>query len=175
MTRYIRTIAIALCSLGLAISPLAGAGASAKKQSTLKVKASVAATCKLATQPLTFPTAGIGYIQAPRHTILVQTSLTVRCTKAATALVVLDNGLYSAFAAPSFGARALKLTGGSSYISYDLCRDSACATFWNATGYGYVSPSDAVLTLPIWGRILTGQRVSLMGSYADSILATVNF
>lgn len=166
---------MALCALGLTVSPFSGAGASVKKQSTVKIKASVAATCKLTTQPLTFPTAGIGYIQAPRHTILVQTSLTLRCTKAASALVVLDNGLYSAFAAPSFGARALKLTGGSSYISYDLCRDSNCAGFWNAAGYRYVSPSDALLTLPIWGRIVSGQRVSLMGSYADSVVATVNF
>jgi len=175
MNGYARPLAIALCCASLTFSALSGAGASVKKQSSLKVNASVASTCKLTTQPLTFPAAGIGYIQAPKHTILVQTSLTLRCTKAATALVVLDNGLYSTFADASFGARALKLTGGSSYISYDLCRDSACAAFWNASGYRYVSPSDAQLTLPIWGRIVTGQRASLIGSYADSILATVNF
>lgn len=151
-------------------------GAATQAQSlgtSVPVKASVSAQCSVATSPIGF-TLGIGYVQAPGHSTYRQSALTLHCTKGASVAVGLNRGLYGGSTAAQFGSRSMKLTASSSYLGYELCHDSACASVWNPSGYTYVSPTDAGSTVPVWARIITGQRVFL-GSYSDSVTATLNF
>jgi len=164
---------IALLVLACA-SAVPGAAATHSKTQTLTVRGSVSQNCSLTTSPLAFPSMGIGYVHQPGKTVAMQSSLGMRCTKGASVQISMDTGLYGGKAGPQFGSRSMKSSNGKSYLAYDLCHDSACASVWTPQGYTYVSPSDAGSSLPVWGRIKTGQQADL-GSYSDSVTVTVSF
>lgn len=154
-------------------STVPGAAATRKAQ-TLTVRGTVSQNCSLTTSPLSFPSIGIGYIHQPGKTISTQSSLGMRCTKGAAVQIAMDTGLYGTKAGVQFGSRSMKSSSSKTYLGYDLCHDSACASVWSPQGYTYVSPSDAGSSLPVWGRIKTGQQADL-GSYSDSVTVTVSF
>lgn len=143
------------------------------RTATAVINGSVSTNCSLTTQPITF-TIGVGYIHGPKPTIYQQSSLGVRCTKGAHVTIGMNGGLYGSAAGKQFGSRSMKSIDGS-YLGYELCHDSGCSTVWTASGYSYVSPSDAGSTLPVWARILTSQSQVKQGSYSDSVTVTVNF
>lgn len=162
-----------LVTAAVSASPL---GAATQKQSlgtSVPVKAAVSAQCSISTSPIGF-TLGIGYVEAPGNSTYRQSALTLHCTKGASVAVGLNRGLYGGSTAAQFGSRSMKLQSSSSYLGYELCHDSSCASVWNPAGYTYISPTDAGSTVPVWARIITGQRVFL-GSYSDSVTATLNF
>jgi len=169
--RSIASIALLVAAYA---SALPGAAATHSKTQTLTVRGAVTQNCSLTTAPLAFPSIGVGYIHQPGKTISVQSSLGMRCTKGAAVQIAMDAGLYGAKAGAQFGSRAMKSSSSKTYLSYDLCHDSACVSVWTPQGYTYVSPSDAGSSLPVWGRIKTGQQADL-GSYSDSVTVTVSF
>lgn len=143
-----------------------------QKTSVLTVRGSVATTCTLSTSPFSF-SIGVGYIHAPNNVIVKQNSLSVKCTKGAATQISMNSGLYGSAAGSQFGSRSMKDAGGD-YLGYELCHDSSCSSVWR-TGFGYVSPSDAGSSLPIFTRIKTGQSQAKQGSYSDSVTVTINF
>lgn len=143
------------------------------RSSSLTVKGSVLTNCTLATSAFTF-TIGLGYIHGPKQTILKQGSLGIKCTKGANVQIKMNAGLYGSAAGSQFGTRSMRDSTGD-YLGYELCHDSGCSNIWNATGYSYVSPSDAGSSLPVWARILTSQPQVKQGNYSDSVTVTVNF
>jgi spore coat protein U-like protein len=87
----------------------------------------------------------------------------------------MNAGLYGSKAGVQYGARSMKSAAGKNYLGYDLCHDSACAALWSTTAaYTYVSPGDAGSSLPIYGRIITGQQADA-STYTDSVTVTVSF
>ncbi|HEY3123294.1 MAG TPA: spore coat U domain-containing protein [Thermoanaerobaculia bacterium] len=73
-----------------------------------------------------------------------------------------------------------QLRKGTESLKYNLHLDPTNAQVWgNGTGgslpFGPLIPADNVeTTLPIYGRILSGQNVTA-GAYTDTIMATINF
>ncbi len=171
--RYSAVLAALVAGL-FSVLPL-GVTATQKQSvaSSVQVKATVTQQCSISTSPIAF-TLGIGYVQAPGKSTYKQSSVGLRCTKGASVAVGLDRGQYSGNTDARFGSRSMKLSTSASYLGYELCHDSSCASVWLPSGYTYVSPTDAGSSVPVWARIVTGQRVFL-GSYADSVTASVNF
>jgi spore coat protein U-like protein len=80
----------------------------------------------------------------------------------------------SAGAAGSYGPRQMRL--GSLGLSYNLYRDAARTQIWGdgTAGTFTVPGQSGTRTLVIYGRIFPGQAAAA-GSYADTIVATLNF
>lgn len=163
-----------LLAAALGLMPGVSIAANHAKTQTLSVRGSVSQDCTLSTNPMTFPSIGVGYIHPSGKAVLVQSSLDVRCTKGSVVSIAMNNGLYGSAAGAQFGSRSMKASPGADYLGYDLCHDSACARIWSPAGYIYTSPTDTGSTLAVWGRILTGQK-SGQGSYADVVTVTVSF
>ncbi|HET7813890.1 MAG TPA: spore coat U domain-containing protein [Candidatus Baltobacteraceae bacterium] len=138
------------------------------------MRGSVLQNCLVSVGSVTFPNAGIGYIHNSGNVVLTQSSLGMRCTKGAVAQISMNTGLYGSKAGTQFGSRSMKSTQGKNYLGYDLCHDSACASVWSPAAYTYTSATDKGSSLPVWGRIKTGQQAD-SGTYADSVTVTVSF
>jgi spore coat protein U-like protein len=166
---------VLLFAAAVALMPMPSAAATHSKTQTLTVRGSVTQNCLLTANPVTFPNAGIGYIHNAGNAVYAQSSLGMRCTKGAVAQISMNAGLYGSKAGTQFGSRSMKSTQGKNYLGYDLCHDSACANFWSTTSaYPYTSSSDAGSSLPVYGRILTGQQADA-GTYTDTVVVTVSF
>lgn len=161
---------------GIGTIPIAPSSAASNRHTqTLQVHGSVSQNCSLTTHPVTFPNIGVGYLHPSGNVpVTVQTSLGMRCTKGAVVQIAMNAGLYGSKAGTQFGSRSMKSSPGKSYLGYDLCHDSGCANVWSPLGYTYTSPTDAGSSLPVWGRIVTGQTIDA-GSYSDSVTVTVSF
>lgn len=142
---------------------------------TLTVRGSVTQNCSLTTHAVAFPNIGVGYLHpSGNKPVTVQSSLGMKCTKGAVVQISVNAGLYGSKAGTQFGSRSMKSSPGKSYLGYDLCHDSGCLTVWSPVNFTYTSPSDAGSSLPLWGRIVTGQTIDA-GSYSDSVTVTVSF
>lgn len=160
------------------IAPGSGALANAThaRNATVTVRGSVPASCSLATTPASgfVFTIGLGYIHGPGHAVLQQGSLTVKCTNGAHTQIGMNTGLNGAKAGAQYGSRSMS-DGSGDYLGYELCHDGGCSSIWSASGYTYVSTSDAGASLPVWTRILSGQPHVKQGQYSDSVTVTISF
>ncbi len=97
-------------------------------------------------------------------------ALSVSCTRGAPSVTIaLDLGLHAVGAARF-------MASGVNKMQYEIYTTAARTTVWNATNkVAYASTSMAATTLPVYGRIPSGQDVAIGASYADTITATVNF
>ena len=69
------------------------------------------------------------------------------------------------------------MASGLNRMAYFLYQDSGEATVWGntqATGVAQTGTGNAGTTLTVYGDITAGQNVPV-GSYADTVVATVNF
>lgn len=174
-----RTTAVAL-GLAAAFGASAPAGA-ATATANLAVSASVAANCTISTTPLAF--GAYDPVVANASTDLNGNgSVTVACTKGSSGLSIgLGNGLNF-----SSGRR---MAGGGDFLAYALYQPpnntpgTAC-TFPGTTAWGNTvgtntlglsnAPSKADRTYNICGSVAAGQDVTV-GSYSDTVVATINF
>ena len=166
-----RRISIVLA--GFAVIAIAAASRlGAQQQSaSLTVTANVTKNCTITTAPVNFgnydsvaanataPLDGIG-------------TVTVTCTKGAPAKVGLSVG------SNAQGTTRRMAGGTAAYLTYELYRDNARATVWGDT-------ADTALDVPaapdrnpraftVYGRVAAAQDASV-GSYTDTVVATVNF
>ncbi len=166
-----RRIVIALACFA-AISVTAESILLGQQQSTsLTVNATVVKNCTITTAPVAFgnydsvaanataPLDGIG-------------TVTVACTKGAPAKVGLGTG------GNAQGTTRRMVAGAAEYLTYELYKDTGRATVWGDT-------ADTALDLPaapnrnprnfsIYGRVAAAQDATV-GSYVDTVVATVNF
>jgi spore coat protein U-like protein len=112
-------------------------------------------------------------------------SVTVTCELLSGLLQLLDSFTIdlSSGQSGSVANRALKLTGGTSTLSYNLFSDAGMTTVWgDSTGGTPVSSSITVSvvnvgvsqTFNVYGKIPPSQ-VAKVGNYNDSITVTVSF
>jgi spore coat protein U-like protein len=74
------------------------------------------------------------------------------------------------------------MSNGTDSLQYELYSDVAGGTVWGNSGgalvtwgaFGSIASQGAGVSRPVYGRIPGGQDVSV-GSYTDTITATVNF
>ena len=165
MTRSRIILTLGLCA-SLAVPAAVSAGTAT---SNVAVSATVSQVCTIQNATLGF--GAYDPVSANATTDLTGTaSLVVACTKGATGVTIsLDNGLH-------VSGSQRQMASGANSLQYNLFQDSGHATAWNTTStYSLASPaSKAPQTLTIYGVVPKAQDVAV-GSYADTVVATINF
>jgi len=121
--------------------------------------------------PVSFPTYDIFRVPPTD----AQGAVTYSCSGVGQRTVTID---LSAGGAGRFDPRLLRAAGDA--LAYNLFLDAGRGTIWgDGTGgtsrYGpFQPPNNSPVVVPIFGRIPAGQNVT-PGSYADSVLLTLNF
>lgn len=169
-SRSTRQIPLRLFLVAVAAVALGGqrSASAATTTGSFSVTANVTVNCKVTGTTLAF-----GAYDPTSATALDGTStLSVKCTKGAVvASVQLDKG-----ANAGVGTQR-QMIAGADKLSYDLYTDTARSVAWTSatTGNGFTSAGPSTPnTLTVYGRIPLGQDVPV-GSYTDSVTATVNF
>lgn len=154
--------------VGTMISLPASAGTAA---GTVSVSATIANNCTIGASTMLFGT--YDPLVANLATNLdVLGSLSIACTKGATAAIVLDAGANGTHAT---GTTRAMVSGGTNYLNYELYTAAARTTVWNASNtVSYVSTGKAASTVSIYGRIPSAQDANT-GSYSDTVNATATF
>jgi spore coat protein U-like protein len=148
-------------------SPLSGQNAAA----SLTVSASVSKNCTITTSPVNFgaydpvaanataPLDGIG-------------TIVVTCTKGAVAKAGLNPG------SNAEGTTRRMSQGAAAYLSYELYKDTAHSAVWGDTTDTALdipaAPNRNPRTFSVYGRVNPAQDATV-GSYTDTVVATVNF
>jgi spore coat protein U-like protein len=138
---------------------------------SLTVNATVAKNCTISTAPVTFgaydPVAA--NVTAPLD---ATGRVTVTCTKGAAATVGLGPGNNAQ------GTTRRMSQGAAAYLNYELYRDSSHSTVWgDATGTTLPvppAPNRNPRDFTVYARIASAQDATV-GSYTDTVVATVNF
>ena len=180
-----RATALAVASLcGLGVASIGGPAAAAGSQpANLTVSASVAANCTISTSAVAF---------GPYDPVVANASsdlngngsVSIACTKGSAPNITLDLGAHA-----SGSQRNMKITGGGTdLLAYELYQppnttpNTACtfpgSQVWGTAGSAIFTPtapgSKASRTYNVCGTVAQGQDVGV-GSYQDTVVATVNF
>jgi spore coat protein U-like protein len=162
-------IVLAGCAVAsiAAESRLRGQSASA----SLTVSASVSKNCTITTSPVNF--GAYDPVAANATAPLDGTgTVTVTCTKGAAAKVGLSVG------ANAQGTTRRMSGGTAAFLTYELYRDSTHSTVWGDTIDTALdipaAPNRNPRDFPVYGRVAATQDATV-GSYTDTVLATVNF
>ncbi len=159
----------AAAAFGLLQSDAAHAGTAT---ANLDVSASVTDNCTISTSPLAFG----AYNPASGSALDGAGSLTVQCTLSASADILLDQGS-NPDAGSSDAAPLRRMSdGGGNFLSYQLDQDAGHTTLWgNTSGTGQAHTGTGMsANLSVYGRMAASQNVPA-GSYADVVVATINF
>jgi spore coat protein U-like protein len=141
------------------------------QSSQLTVSATVTKNCTITTAPVNFgnydsvaanataPLDGIG-------------TITVSCTKGAAAKVGLNPGNNAQ------GTTRRMAQGTAEYLTYELYKDTGRASIWGNTDADALdigpAPNRNPRTFTAYGRVAAAQDATV-GSYTDTVVATVNF
>lgn len=164
---------IVIVLAGFAVVSVAGESRLSGQQASasLTVNATVSKNCTISTAPVNFgaydPVAG----NATASLDGIGT-LTVTCTKGATAHVGLNGG------GNVQGSTRRMRQSGTAYLTYEIYKDSGRTTVW---GDGFsdnldigAAPNRNPRTFTAYGRVPSGQDATV-GTYTDTVMATVNF
>lgn len=139
---------------------------------TFAVNGNVTANCTISATGISFTYDPVVANAAANAT--ATGSITLACTKGSAPSIALDNGLYAGLA--SAGPRAMRLGATANYLGYDIYQPGGGTTSWTtAAPYVPTAPtSKAARTFTMNGAAIAGQDVTV-GSYTDTVTATVNF
>jgi spore coat protein U-like protein len=141
------------------------ANAASTANTTFAVTSSVVASCTISATSLAFGNYTLSQLDAT-------STLTLTCTSGTAAAIGLNAGTGS-------GATVTvrKMTSAGNTLNYALYQDAGRTTIWgNTVGTDTVSTTGtgAAQTITVYGRIPASQT-SPIGSYADTVTATVTF
>jgi len=158
-----------LCALAaFATSASAVAGSATANMS---VTASVTNSCTISAGALSFG----AYDPTSNTDASGSATLTLDCTKDASATITLDQGS-NPTGASTDAAPERQLGNGTDYIAYFLYQDAGYTTAWGntaGTGAGYTGTGSSG-NVTVYAKAAKNQNVSA-GSYTDSVTATVTF
>jgi len=135
----------------------------ASATSSFDVSIQVLSTCSISASNMSFSSITTGTTSNTDAT----SSLTVNCSSGTPYEISLGNGNnYS-------GGR--RMTNGTTNINYYLYSDTGRSAQWNTTLMQSGTGSGSDQSLTVYGRIPSGQAVPYVGSYSDTIIATVTY
>ncbi len=145
----------------------------------LSVTASVAANCTIATTAVAFGAYDpVGTNLGAALNAPVPGKVSVNCTVGSSATVTLGQGGNVGAASTDIDPNRRMTDGAGTphFLSYTLFSDAGLTTEWgNTVGTGVAHVGTGTSTdLPVYGTIPAAQNVPV-GSYSDSVLATVTF
>ena len=169
-----KTAAAAASTIGF-LAIVAGSASAGTNTVTFPVTATVNSNCSISAVGLSF--GNYDPLVANVSTALnATTTLSVACVKGVTPTVGLNTGLNSANASGT--TRAMAGSSSGTYLSYELYKDSAHTQVWGNSGTGLDTLATSTNTTPVnvtvYGQIPAAQMATL-GTYNDTITATVNF
>jgi spore coat protein U-like protein len=138
----------------------------------LTVSATVSKNCTITTAPVNFGAYDSVSTNATAP-LDGRGTITVKCTKGAVAKVGLNAGLNAQ------GGTIRRMTqGATDTLAYELYKDSGHATIWGNTADTALdipaATSQVPRDFPVYGRVAQAQEAAV-GSYTDTVVATVNF
>jgi len=161
------TSALVLVSAGFGV-----AGHAATSAADLGVSAQILDSCTIAATPVAFG----DYDHTPGSDKAATGSVTETCTNGTAATITLGQGLNPKLASVD-GVPLRQMASGANRMAYFLYQDEGAGSVWGntlATGVAQLGTGNAGTTLTVYGFITAGQNVHV-GSYADTVVATVNF
>ena len=146
-------------------------GQSSSATASLTVSATVSKNCTITTAPVAF--GAYDSVTANATAPLDGTgTVTVTCTKGAAAKVGLNAG------GNAQGTTRRMAGAATEYLTYELYKDTAHATVWGntaATGLDVpAAPNQNPRNFTVYGRVAQHQDAAV-GTYTDTVVATVNF
>jgi spore coat protein U-like protein len=94
-------------------------------------------------------------------------TIVVSCTSGTPATVTLSMG-------GNLNVSGRNMANGANLLNYGLAQDSAFSTPWTSTASDAWTAGAVAHTITVYGRLPSGQNVPA-GSYADTVVATLNF
>jgi spore coat protein U-like protein len=162
---------LARTTLLAALAATASAAYAGSAQQNVAVTTSVVGNCRFSGSPVV---AFGSYDPVTAADVDSTGTLTIECTKGTSYSITLGAG-----ANASGAVRRMALTPDDTvnYVSYELYTDNARSTVWNMTNtVGAVSASKSAQSVTIYGRIANGPTQDpTVGSYSDTVVATINF
>lgn len=161
-----------LCATLLLVSTLAFVPLDADSNTAvIAVSATVRKNCLISTTPVAY--GSYDPIGANATTPLdASGTVVLTCTKGTAASIGLDSG------ANAQGPTRRMRNGATAYLTYELYQDNAHTIVWTNNGRGMMSipaaPSKNPRSFTVHGRVAGAQDVPI-GSFNDSVVATVNF
>jgi spore coat protein U-like protein len=152
---------------------MAGTANGGNTTSNINVSASVTATCSISAGALAFGS----YDPVVGSQVDGQATLSVSCTKGATATITLGQGSHAAGGSTDSSPVRRMKDAGTNHLSYALFSDLARTTEWGntaGTGVDYTSIGSAAASVIVYGRIAASQDLPA-GAYTDTVVATVTF
>jgi spore coat protein U-like protein len=164
----LRVTGLAAAAAGVLSATPAHAGSAT---ASMAVSATVINNCTISTAAVAF--GSYDPVVANASANLDSTgSITIACTKGATATIGLNAG------GNSSGSTRRLADGASNYLTYEIYKDSSRTSVWGDSGADLYSPPAAPnkspRTFTAYARVTSNQDVPA-GSYTDTITATVNF
>jgi spore coat protein U-like protein len=174
MARFPRSLLPALLGAGVLFATAQSAAAGATATATIMVSTTVASTCTVSANPLSF-----GMYQPGQGGMSASTTLAVRCTKGAPFSVALNAGTGGGTVAQRM------MSMGASKLQYNLYTTPAHTSVWGdgtqstatVSGTGRGLMSSGAITQTVYGQVPdSAANVDLApGLYTDTITVTVSY
>jgi spore coat protein U-like protein len=157
----------------IALLALTGVASANTATSNMSVTATVTSDCTISAGALAFGNYGLAQVNGAD--LDSTATLTVQCTDGATPTITLGQG-QNANTGSTDAAPLRRLKNGSNYLNYALFSDTNRSVTWGntaGTGAGYTG-TGASTSVTVFGRVPASQNV-LVGSYSDTVVATITF
>lgn len=140
----------------------------------VSISVTVNANCTISAGPLAFGNYDPAIANAS-SALNGTASMSVACTSAAPATILLDQGA-NANTSSTDSAPLRRLNNGSNFLNYNVYQDSSRSTTWgntSGTGVAYTG-TGSTTSLTAFAAVGGGQTVPA-GSYSDTVVVTVTF
>jgi spore coat protein U-like protein len=97
-------------------------------------------------------------------------SFRIQCNDGVSYSISLNEGLNE-----DSNQRRMKSATGNVFVNYNLYQDAARSTEWTDSSPVTGTSDGSPVTLPVYGRIPSGQTLPAAGEYTDTVVATVTY